>query len=106
MRPIDETVKTLENIELLLKSIDYQLTRLVKELSTPQERGESAPSKPRLLSTKEASEMFGISIYELRRGYREGIYPAIEMGSSENRFRKIKWRADLLEEALGKVREE
>ena len=106
MRPIDETNKTLVNIELLLKSIDYQLTRLVKASSMPQKRGEPVTVKPHLLSTEEASQMFGVSQYELRRGYREGRYPAIEIGSSENRFRKIKWRADLLEEALGKTKGE
>ena len=77
MRPIEETVRILENIELLLKSIDFQLTRLVKESASLQEKGEKASEarkKPGLLTTKEASKLFRLSEHELRRGYHSKSY--------------------------------
>ena len=104
MRPIDETVEILKNIEVLLKSIDYQLTKIAISSSPSREKEEPSmdqQNKPRLLTTREASQMFGLSEYELRRGYKEGIYPAIEIGGGE-KWRKLRWRSDLLEETLKK----
>ncbi len=109
MRPIEETNQSMENIVFLLKSIDFQLTKLLKILTEQQENaekrnGRELPEKkeiPRLLTTREASEMFGLSQCELRRGYKEGIYPAIEIGSGE-RMRQLRWRSDLLEELFVK----
>ncbi len=102
MKANESINKSLENIELALKSIDCHLSQLVSVLSGEQEQ-ETTYSKlqknPRLLTTKEASEIFGLSEFELRRGFRAGIYPAIQVGSGE-KFRKIKWRYDLLEEAI------
>ncbi len=105
MRPIAETNKSLENIELSLKSIDYQLTRLVNILSEQREKTDDSANtqKPiKLLTTKEASEIFGISEYELRRGFKEGIYPAIQLGLDESKIRRMRWRYDLLAQALEK----
>ncbi len=100
MRSIDEMNKALENIELLLKSIDYQLTKLSCLISEKHEEVAPAPQKiTGLLTTKQASEIFGLSEYELRRGYKEGIYPAIEIGAGME-HKKLRWRYDLLEDAL------
>lgn len=104
MRTIEKNQRGLESIELLLKSMDYQLTKLVSVLTSQPDRNENEPaslSTPRFLTTKEAGQMFGLSEYELRRGFKEGIYPAIEIGSGKN-FRRLRWRSDLLEEVLGR----
>jgi len=54
----------------------------------------------RLLTTEEASRAIGISQYELRKGAAEGRYPVILLGSPANKFRKMRWRLDLLERAI------
>ncbi len=104
MRPIEGTNRSLESIEFLLKSIDYQLTKLVSIMESHSDKDENyseSKVEPKLLTTKEASQMFGLSEYELRRGFKEGIYPAIKIGGGKS-FRRLRWRSDLLEEALGK----
>lgn len=52
----------------------------------------------KLLSTAEAAKEFGLSAWELRRGYRAGVYPALEIGAGEKR--RLRWRSDLLEAAI------
>jgi hypothetical protein len=52
-----------------------------------------------LVPTKTAAEVTGLSIYELRRGFKEGIYPAIEIGRGD-RKRRLRWNLDLLGEAI------
>ena len=53
----------------------------------------------RLATTKEASAYCGLSECELRRGFKEGIYPAILIGRGE-RARRLRWDLDLLHEAI------
>lgn len=60
----------------------------------------------RLLTTAEASAATGLSIYELRMGAKSGRYPVILLGSPENKFRKMRWRLDLLEEVIRRRMEE
>lgn len=71
------------------------------------------------VSTKEAAQALGLSERELRRGYREGIYPGIAVGPcggrlrfsveqvkaaiSERAERGVTWRADV-EQQLRLVR--
>ena len=54
--------------------------------------------RAKLLSTDEAAAMFGLSAWELRRGFKAGIYPALEIGAGDKK--RLRWRADLLEEAI------
>ncbi len=108
MKETQKSDQSLESIEFLLKSIDFQLTKLLKFMSELQEQRQQdihvevkqpeVQERPRLLTTKEASEKFGLSQFELRRGFKEGKYPAIKLGNGG--WGKIKWRADLLEETL------
>ena len=53
----------------------------------------------RLVTTKKAHEYTGLSEWELRRGYKEGIYPAILIGRGE-RARRLRWDLELLQEAI------
>ncbi len=108
MGQIEEINKRLERMELLLGSINNHLARLANGSYEPEAEDIFAEIKahPRLLTTKEASQIFGVSEYELRRGFKKGIYPAIQLGSSDQKFRKIKWRYDLLEEVLKKEQSE
>lgn len=57
-----------------------------------------ARRRARLLSTAEAAEAFGLSAWELRRGFKAGVYPALEIGAGDKK--RLRWRADLLEEAI------
>ena len=54
----------------------------------------------RLLTTKEAAEMTGLSEYELRRGAKQGRYPVIMLGSKDLKFRKMRWNPEALQEAI------
>ena len=54
----------------------------------------------RLLTTAEAAAAKGISEYELRKGAKEGRYPVVMLGNPSNKFRKMRWNLDMLEEAL------
>ena len=104
MGQIEDINKRLENMELLLRSINNHLARLANG-SYEQGADEivaEIKAHPRLLTTKEASQIFGLSEYELRRGFKAGIYLAIQIGSSGQKFRKLRWRYDLLEETLKK----
>jgi len=54
----------------------------------------------RLLTTEEAAAATGLSMYELRRGGKEGRYPVILCGSPGMKFRKQKWNLEALEAAI------
>ena len=51
------------------------------------------------MSTEKASEATGLSCFELRRGFKQGIYPALLIGTGGKRPR-LRWRLDLLEAAI------
>ena len=38
-----------------------------------------------LISTKQAAELTGLSEYELRYGFKRGLYPALEVGHGSRR---------------------
>lgn len=52
-----------------------------------------------LVSTKKAAELTGLSQYELRRGFRQGRYPAIVIGSGDER-KTLRWNVELLQKVL------
>lgn len=54
----------------------------------------------RLATTEEASAHTGLSIYELRKGAKEGRYPVILLGNPANSFRKMRWNLDALDAVL------
>ena len=54
----------------------------------------------RLLTTEEAATATGLSQYELRLGAKDGRYPVIMLGKPENKFRKMRWNLDALNDAL------
>ena len=95
MRTNDEIIKTLENIESLLRSINYQLK---KPLNISLSRGEelqntiaesgtvkSKEKSPmnRLITTKEAAQITGLSEFELRVGAKQGRYPVLLIGNED-----------------------
>lgn len=54
-----------------------------------------------LVNTKKAAQERGLSEYELRLGFKQGRYPALEIGRG-NRRRSLRWDLDMLDEALRK----
>lgn len=58
-----------------------------------------------LVTTVKAAEETGLSTWELRRGYKEGIYPAILIGRGE-RARRLRWDLELLQETIRRKMEE
>lgn len=52
-----------------------------------------------LVTTARAAIETGLSEWELRRGYKEGIYPAILIGRGD-RARRLRWDLELLQEAI------
>mgnify|MGYP003302421253 CR=1 FL=1 len=52
-----------------------------------------------LVNTKRASQFSGLTEYELRIGYKEGRYPALEIGRGERR-KSLRWDLDLLQATL------
>ena len=56
----------------------------------------------RLATTWEASQASGLSVYELRRGYKQGRYPALEIGDGQ-RSRRLRWNLAVLNEAIEKL---
>ena len=52
-----------------------------------------------LLTTKQASKAVGLSEYELRRGWKEGRYPALVIGKNDQRMR-LRWNLDVLQAAI------
>ena len=51
------------------------------------------------VNTKKASQATGLTEYELRIGFKQGRYPALEIGRG-NRRRSLRWDLDVLQEAL------
>lgn len=51
------------------------------------------------VGTEEAARAVGLSEYELRLGFREGKYPALEIGRGSRR-RALRWDLDVLRAAL------
>ena len=56
----------------------------------------------RLLNTAEAAKAVGLSAYELRMGFKQRRYPAIEIGDEDSRVKRLRWNLDALEAALEK----
>ena len=54
----------------------------------------------RLLNTQEAAKATGLSAYELRMGFKQGRYPAIEIGDEDSRVKRLRWNLDALEAAI------
>ena len=52
-----------------------------------------------LVTTKQAAEATGLSEYELRRGFLEGRYPALQIGRGDQR-RRLRWNLEALEAAI------
>lgn len=52
-----------------------------------------------LVTTKQAAKATGLSEYELRRGWKQGIYPALLIGRGDQR-RRLRWNLEALEEAI------
>lgn len=51
------------------------------------------------VNTEEAARTTGLSEYELRIGYKQGRYPALEIGRGSRR-RSLRWDIDLLRKTL------
>jgi len=51
------------------------------------------------VNTHEAAKKTGLSEYELRLGFKQGRYPALEIGRGDRR-RSLRWDLDVLREAL------
>lgn len=49
--------------------------------------------------TEAAARAVGLSEYELRTGFKEGRYPALEIGRGSRR-RALRWDVDVLRAAL------
>ena len=58
-----------------------------------------------LVSTKEAAIAMELSEYELRTGYRQGKYPALEVGRG-TRAKHLRWNLDKLREAVDQIMDE
>lgn len=52
-----------------------------------------------LINTKQAAELTGLSAYELRHGFRQGVYPALEVGRGSRR-KSLRWDPEVLQQAL------
>lgn len=54
----------------------------------------------RLITTREASRITGLSEYELRMGAKQGRYPVILVGDDDCKMKRMKWNMTALERAL------
>lgn len=52
-----------------------------------------------LINTKQAAELTGLSEYELRHGFKQGLYPALEIGRGSRR-KSLRWDPDILQQAI------
>lgn len=52
-----------------------------------------------LVCTKKAAELTGLSEYELRFGFKQGLYPALEIGMGSRR-KSLRWDPDILQQAI------
>ena len=88
MNTIEETTKSLERIELLLKSIDYQLAKLINIASTKEVPECTTPKRdpavvPEMITLKEASRRTGLSYYYLRNECLKGNIVSIQIGNGK-----------------------
>ena len=86
MKQIDENSRRLENIELLLKSIDYQLGKLLQFISMQTETEEkqehtSDEKIPEMVTIKEASRRTGLSYDYLRKQCLQGNLAHLRVGN-------------------------
>ena len=51
-----------------------------------------------LICTKKAAELTGLSEYELRYGFKQGLYPALEVGRGSRK--SLRWDPDILQQAI------
>ncbi|MBP3428563.1 MAG: hypothetical protein J6M47_09925 [Clostridia bacterium] len=51
------------------------------------------------VTTKAAAQATGLSEFELRSGFKQGRYPALEVGRGDRR-RCLRWDLDVLQQAL------
>ena len=54
----------------------------------------------KLLTIAEAAEATGLSDYELRLGQKAGRYPALEIGNTSGRARRLRWNLEVLMAAI------
>ena len=104
MKSADEHNRRLENIELLLKSIDYQLGKLLKIVSMPTESEEkqehtTGEKIPEMVTIKEVSRRTGLSYDYLRKQCLQGNLTHIRVGNG-----KYLINFDLLVDQLNTVR--
>lgn len=52
-----------------------------------------------LISTKQAAELTGLSAYELRHGFKQGLYPALEVWRGSRR-KSLRWDPEILQQAI------
>lgn len=52
-----------------------------------------------LINTRQAAELTGLSEYELRYGFKQGLYPALEVGRGSRR-KSLRWDPDILQQAI------
>ena len=52
-----------------------------------------------LICTKKAAELTGLSAYELRHGFKCGLYPALEVGRGSRR-KSLRWDPEILQQAI------
>lgn len=52
-----------------------------------------------LINTKQAAELTGLSEYELRHGFKQGLYPALEIGRGSRR-KSLRWDLEILQQAI------
>ena len=88
MKTIDETSMRLENMELLLKSIDYQLGKMLQVLSASQKNVEenkaiTCSKIPEMLSVRESSKRTGLSYDYLRKQCLKGNLKHIRLGTGK-----------------------
>ena len=115
-----------ESIEKRITGLEYKLDSLFSHLETvicfctddiksalkssfsretdthPEDNKKVKIQGTRLLTTNEAAEMFGLSAYELRNGFKQGIYRAIAIGSRDSTKKRLRWRSDQLKEDIEK----
>ncbi len=89
MSPIEEANKSLGRIELILKSIDYQLTKLTSLITTQEDRDKTTspsevfPSMPDMITIKEASRRTGLSYDYLRKECIKGNINYLQVGNGK-----------------------
>ena len=52
-----------------------------------------------LICTKKAAELTGLSAYELRHGFKQGLYPALEVGRGSRR-KSLRGDPEILQQAI------